>query len=168
MLAIVWSWGAGFALLAGLNFAIQDCAATQDAGVPPAQIFLDAWGQGATKSLLLFVIVTQLSCGNAEASRVLGHDLRFSRDPALLPGRGVCNGTSRTGVGAVVWVGFLTIPFCLPQHYPMTADTFNYAPIAFVAVPGAETLWWWFAKRVYTVPAAPVDPDLEDLERHVI
>ncbi|PIM65746.1 amino acid permease, partial [Streptomyces sp. JV178] len=44
--AIGWSWLAGFVLLAGLTFAIQDYAGTVGTatGVPPAQIFLDALG----------------------------------------------------------------------------------------------------------------------------
>ncbi|MFF4607900.1 amino acid permease [Streptomyces sp. NPDC001339] len=235
--AIVWSWGAGFVLLAGLTFAIQDYTAVQGAAVPPAQIFQDALGAGAAKALLLLVVVAQLFCGNAGTAAASRMIFAFSRDRAL-PGwqhwQRVKNGTPRAavwlsvtaaavlvlpslysptaygavtainvigitpayaipiflriknrrrftagpwnlgrwgvpvGVVAVVWVAFVTILFCLPQHYPITAGTFNYAPIALVAVLSVSTLWWWFAKRTYTVPTAPVDRDLEDLERQVI
>ncbi|MGD3109487.1 amino acid permease [Streptomyces sp. YGL11-2] len=237
MRAIVWSWGAGFVLLAGLTFAIQDYTATQHADVPPAQIFHDALGPEAAKALLLVVIVAQLFCGTAGTAACSRMIFAFSRDRAL-PGshlwQRVSDGTPKTavwlsvgaaavlvapslysataygavtainvigitpayaipiflriknrrrfepgpwnlgrwgipiGVVAVAWVAFVTVLFCLPQHAPITLGTFNYAPIALVAVLAAATLWWWLAKRTYTVPTAPVDRDLEDLERHVI
>ncbi|ANZ20192.1 Amino acid permease [Streptomyces noursei ATCC 11455] len=72
------------------------------------------------------------------------------------------------GIVAVAWVAFVTVLFCLPQHYPVTADTFNYAPIALVAVLSLATLWWWLAKRTYTVPTSQTDRDLANLEREVI
>ncbi|RST19242.1 amino acid permease [Streptomyces sp. WAC05374] len=82
----IWvSWIAGFALLAGLTFAIQDYAGTQNTatGVPPAQILLDALGSGGAAALLLVVIVAQLFCGNAEVAAASRMVFAFSRDNAL-------------------------------------------------------------------------------------
>ncbi|MFF8994774.1 amino acid permease [Streptomyces sp. NPDC014983] len=102
----IWvSWLAGFVLLAGLTFAIQDYDATRTTatGVPPAQILLDGLGTGGARALLLVVIVAQLFCGNAEVAAASRMVFAFSRDGAL-PGsrlwRGV-SGRTQTPVAAV-------------------------------------------------------------------
>ncbi|MGW3264168.1 amino acid permease [Streptomyces sp. NPDC001056] len=102
----IWvSWLAGFVLLAGLTFAIQDYDATRTTatGVPPAQILLDGLGTGGARALLLMVIVGQLFCGNAEVAAASRMVFAFSRDGAL-PGsrlwRGV-SGRTQTPVAAV-------------------------------------------------------------------
>lgn len=102
----IWvSWLAGFVLLAGLTFAIQDYDATRTTatGVPPAQILLDGLGTGGARALLLMVIVAQLFCGNAEVAAASRMVFAFSRDGAL-PGsrlwRGV-SGRTQTPVAAV-------------------------------------------------------------------
>ncbi|MCQ4211840.1 amino acid permease [Streptomyces longispororuber] len=115
----IWvSWIAGFALLAGLTFAIQDYAGTRDSatGVPPAQILLDALGTGGATALLLVVIVAQLFCGNAEVAAASRMVFAFSRDGAL-PGSRLWRKVSdrtRTPVAAV-WLsvaaaGVLALP----------------------------------------------------------
>ena len=83
--AIGWSWLAGFVLLAGLTFAIQDYSGTvgTSTGVPPAQIFIDALGASGAKALLLIVIVAQLFCGNAEVAACSRMVYAFSRSRAL-------------------------------------------------------------------------------------
>lgn len=83
--AVGWSWAAGFVLLAGVTFAIQDYAGTQNSatGVPPAQVFLDALGPAGAKLLLLIVIIAQLFCGNAEVAAASRMVFAFSRDGAL-------------------------------------------------------------------------------------
>ncbi|HWT34171.1 MAG TPA: amino acid permease [Microbacterium sp.] len=49
---------------------------------------------------------------------------------------------------AVVWVVFIIILFVLPPLYPITLDTFNYAPIAVVVVALlAVVLWYARGKR---------------------
>jgi len=116
--AIGWSWLAGFVLLAGLTFAIQDYADTVGSatGVPPAQIFLDALGLTGAKLLLLVVIVAQLFCGNAETAAASRMVFAFSRDGAL-PGSALWRQVdSRTGtphwavVLAVVCAALLALP----------------------------------------------------------
>ncbi|MGW8376982.1 amino acid permease [Streptomyces sp. ODS28] len=226
MRAIVWSWVAGFVLLAGLTFAIQDYAGTVNSatGVPPAQIFLDALGVTGAKLLLMIVIVAQLFCGNAEVAAASRMVFAFSRDGALpfsaqwrkinaatgTPGRAVWLSVAvaavlalpslysetaygavtainvigitpayaipiwlrlrnrhrfepgkwnlgrwgvPVGIVAVVWVLFVTVLFCLPQTNPVTADSFNYAPVALVAVLTLATVWWKVAgDRAYSTP----------------
>ncbi|MFL6110282.1 MAG: amino acid permease [Catenulispora sp.] len=112
----IWvSWVAGFVLLAGMLFAIQDYAATQNTatGVPPAQIFLDVLGAGGAKALLLVVIVAMLFCGNAEVAAASRMVYAFSRSRAL-PGWQSwlrVNSHTRTPTRAV-WFA-VTVPFVL-------------------------------------------------------
>ena len=122
----IWvSWIAGFVLLAGLTFAIQDYAGTVNTttGVPPAQIFLDALGSGGAKALLLVVIMAQLFCGNAEVAAASRMVFAFSRDRALpfsTLWRRVDERT-RTPVPAV-WLA-VAVPFvlALPSLWSATA-----------------------------------------------
>ncbi|MFH8684190.1 amino acid permease [Streptomyces lydicus] len=136
MRAIGWSWAAGFLLLAGLTFAIQDYAATRATatGVPPAQIFLDALGVSGAKALLLIVIVAQLFCGNAETAAASRMVFAFSRDGAL-PGSGLWRrvhprtGTPRHAVWLTVGAAAL---LAVPSLYSPTA----YAAITSINVIG--------------------------------
>ncbi|WP_153456610.1 amino acid permease [Streptomyces smaragdinus] len=51
------------------------------------------------------------------------------------------------GVVAVVWVVLITVLFMLPQLSPVTTETFNYAPVAVVAVLGFAAGWWVVSAR---------------------
>ncbi|MFI6341201.1 amino acid permease [Streptomyces sp. NPDC050535] len=134
--AIAWSWAAGFVLLAGMLFAIQDYDGTlgTSTGVPPAQIFIDVLGTGMAKGLLLVVIVAQLFCGNAETAAASRMVFAFSRDGALpfsATWRRVSRRT-RTPIAAVwlsVGVAFL---LALPSLYSPTA----YAAVTAINVIG--------------------------------
>ncbi|MFJ9908730.1 amino acid permease [Streptomyces sp. NPDC101152] len=112
----IWvSWAAGFVLLAGLLFAMQDYAGTQNSatGVPPAQIFLDVLGASGAKALLLVVIVAMLFCGTAEVAAASRMVYAFSRSRAL-PGWQswrIVNGRTRTPTRAVWFV--IIVPFVL-------------------------------------------------------
>ncbi|MFD8261330.1 amino acid permease [Streptomyces griseoluteus] len=56
---------------------------------------------------------------------------------------------------AVLWVIIVTILFCLPQTWPINVDTFNYAPIAGIAVLLLAWVWWRISgDRNYVLPAA--------------
>ncbi|GAA4882986.1 amino acid permease [Kitasatospora terrestris] len=83
--AIVVSIVAGWVLLLGLTFAIQnyDGALTSSTGVPPAQIFIDAIGTSGAKFLLLIVIGAQFFCGMASVTANSRMIYAFSRDGAL-------------------------------------------------------------------------------------
>lgn len=112
----IWvSWAAGFVLLAGLLFAMQDYTATQNTatGVPPAQIFLDVLGASGAKALLLVVIVAMLFCGNAEVAAASRMVYAFSRSRAL-PGWQswrIVNDRTKTPTRAVWFV--IVVPFVL-------------------------------------------------------
>lgn len=113
--AITVSWIAGFILLAGMLFAIQDYTATQDSptGVPPAQIFIDVLGMGGAKALLLIVIVAMLFCGNAEVAAASRMIYAFSRSRALPRWQlfGSVSSRTKTPVPAV-WLA-VALPFLL-------------------------------------------------------
>ncbi|MFI9331277.1 amino acid permease [Kitasatospora sp. NPDC052868] len=83
--AIVVSLVAGWILLLGITFAIQDYdgALTSSTGVPPAQIFIDAIGPTGAKLLLLIVIGAQFFCGMASVTANSRMIYAFSRDGAL-------------------------------------------------------------------------------------
>ncbi|MFE4514698.1 amino acid permease [Kitasatospora sp. NPDC056783] len=222
----IWvSWIAGAVLLAGMLFAIQDYDAVLNspAGVPPAQIFIDALGTTGAKTLLVVVIVAQLFCGNAETAASARMVFAFSRDGALpasalwsrvsertgSPVAGVWLSVgaaavlalpslySTTAYGAVTavnvvgmtpayavpiylrlrrgrtfrpgpwnlgrrgplvgwiavgWVAVVSVLVCLPQSFPVTVDTFNYAPVALLAVMVLAWAWWLKAGRSYAPP----------------
>ncbi|MFD9214464.1 amino acid permease [Streptomyces sp. NPDC059544] len=122
----IWvSWLAGFVLLAGLTFAIQDYAGTQQSatGVPPAQILLDALGTAGASALLLVVIVAQLFCGNAEVAAASRMVFAFSRDNAL-PGSPLWRRVSsrtQTPVPAVWLSVAVAAVLALPSLYSATA-----------------------------------------------
>jgi amino acid transporter len=48
---------------------------------------------------------------------------------------------------AVVWVAFICVLFILPPVFPITIDTFNYAPIAVVVVFLLATVLWYTRGR---------------------
>ncbi|KEF08394.1 MULTISPECIES: amino acid permease [Streptomyces] len=134
--AIRWSWVAGFVLLAGLTFAIQDYAGVRNTptGVPPAQIFLDALGVSGAKALLLVVIVAQLFCGNAEVAATSRMVFAFSRDGAL-PGSAWWRHVSpRTGTPtrAVLLSVAVALVLALPSLYSSAA----YAAVTSINVIG--------------------------------
>ncbi|MET8246540.1 amino acid permease [Streptomyces sp. NPDC005202] len=122
----IWvSWLAGFVLLAGLTFAIQDYDATRNSetGVPPAQILLDGLGSDGAGALLLVVIVAQLFCGNAEVAAASRMVFAFSRDKAL-PGSALWRRvSSRTQTPvAAVWLSVaVACVLALPSLYSATA-----------------------------------------------
>ncbi|MFG2602805.1 amino acid permease [Streptomyces sp. NPDC048514] len=122
----IWvSWLAGFVLLAGLTFAIQDYDATRttDTGVPPAQILLDGLGTDGASALLLVVIIAQLFCGNAEVAAASRMVFAFSRDGAL-PGSHLWRKvSSRTQTPvAAVWLSVVVAGvLALPSLYSATA-----------------------------------------------
>ncbi|GAA1265051.1 amino acid permease [Kitasatospora nipponensis] len=83
--SILVSLVAGWILLLGLTFAIQnyDGELSSATGVPPAQIFLDAVGATGAKLLLLIVIGAQFFCGMASVTANSRMIYAFSRDGAL-------------------------------------------------------------------------------------
>ncbi|MGX9891218.1 amino acid permease [Streptomyces sp. NPDC002276] len=116
MVRSIWvSLLAGFVLLAGLLFAMQDYTATQNTptGVAPAQIFLDVLGASGAKALLLIVIVAMLFCGNAEVAAASRMIYAFSRSRALPGWKSWRRVNSRTKTPTrAVWFA-VVVPFVL-------------------------------------------------------
>ncbi|MFE0673475.1 amino acid permease [Streptomyces sp. NPDC058867] len=133
----IWvSWIAGFILLAGLTWSIQDYADTQNTatGVPPAQIFEDVLGLTGAKALLLVVIVAQLFCGNAETAAASRMVFAFSRDgavPFAATWRRVSTRT-KTPVAAVWLSVTVALVLAAPSLYSPTA----YAAVTAINVIG--------------------------------
>ena len=60
---------------------------------------------------------------------------------------------------AVIWVGFIVILFMLPPASPITVNTFNYAPIAVLAVLVFSTVTWFAGGRVHFMRDVPKGHD---------
>ena len=218
VMSIVVSLAAGWVLLIGLTFAIQDYDKEVASATPPAQIFIDAIGATGGKLLLLIVIGAQFFCGMSSVTANSRMIYAFSRDGAL-PASAFwhrVNKRTRTptnaiwlaaggafllglpylwndtayfavtsiaviglyiayvlptflrlrqgdefvrgpwhlgrwsrivGTIAVVWVCVITVLFMLPQKSPVTAETFNYSPIAVLVVLGFAGIWWLVSAR---------------------
>ena len=48
---------------------------------------------------------------------------------------------------AIIWVVLIVVVFCLPQYSPVTLATFNFTPVAVVAVIGFAGIWWAVSAR---------------------
>jgi amino acid permease (GABA permease) len=83
VMSIVVSLFAGWLLLIGVTFAIQNYAGESAAYVAPAQIFVDAVGSVGGKLLLLTAIGAQLFCGMSSVTANSRMIYAFSRDGAL-------------------------------------------------------------------------------------
>ncbi len=83
VMSIIVSLIAGWILLLGVTFAIQNYATEAVATVPPAQIFIDAIGTTGAKLLLLIVIGAQFFCGMSSVTANSRMIYAFSRDGAL-------------------------------------------------------------------------------------
>ncbi|RZS89939.1 amino acid/polyamine/organocation transporter (APC superfamily) [Motilibacter rhizosphaerae] len=55
------------------------------------------------------------------------------------------------GWAAIIWVVLICFPLLLPQFSPVTASSFNYAPVAVVAVIGFAWLYWVLSARKWFV-----------------
>jgi amino acid permease (GABA permease) len=51
------------------------------------------------------------------------------------------------GIIAVCWVAFITVLFMLPQVNPIDRSTFNYTPVAVLAVIGFAGIYWLVSAR---------------------
>jgi amino acid transporter len=89
---------------------------------------------------------------------------RFARGPWHL-GRW----SKPIGIIAVLWVAFITILFVLPQVYPITLLTFNYAIVAVGIVVLFSGGWWMLsARRWFIGPRVQGTPEeLAAIEREL-
>jgi amino acid transporter len=81
-------------------------------------------------------------------------------NPDFRPGRwNLGRWSAPIGWVAVVWVGFIVILFMLPPASPITVNTFNYAPIAVIAVLVFSTVTWFIGGRVHFMRDVPSGHD---------
>jgi amino acid transporter len=136
VMSILVSLVAGWVLLVGITFAIQDYdgEAGSATGVPPAQVFIDSLGATGGKLLLLVAIGAQLFCGMASVTANSRMIYAFSRDGAL-PGSRVwhrINKSTRTPTNAVWLAAGGALVLGLPYLWNSTA----YAAVTSIAVIG--------------------------------
>jgi amino acid permease (GABA permease) len=136
VMSILVSIAAGWVLLIGLTFAIQDYdgALGSDTGVPPAQIFIDAVGATGGKLLLLIAIVAQLFCGMSSVTANSRMIYAFARDGAL-PASAVwhrINPRTRTPTNAIWLAAGGAFVLGLPYLFNNTA----YLAVTSIAVIG--------------------------------
>jgi amino acid permease (GABA permease) len=63
---------------------------------------------------------------------------------------------------AIVWVAFIVVLFMLPPANPITVDSFNYAPIAVLAVIVFATATWFLGGRHHFMKDVPAGHDTKD------
>src|ERR1700689_1825589 len=134
VLSIVVSLFAGWLLLIGMTFAIQNYGNEVGATVPPAQIFIDAIGGTGAKLLLLIVIFAQLFCGMSSVTANSRMIYAFSRDGAV-PGSRIwhhINPKTRTPTNAIWLAAGGALILGLPYLWNSTA----YAAVTSIAVIG--------------------------------
>jgi amino acid permease (GABA permease) len=136
VMSIFVSLIAGWVLLIGVTFAIQNYSGEQasSTGVPPAQIFIDAVGSTGGRLLLLIAIGAQLFCGMSSVTANSRMIYAFSRDGAL-PASGFwhrVNPRTRTPTNAI-WLGAVgAFILGLPYLWNYAA----YAAVTSIAVIG--------------------------------
>ena len=61
---------------------------------------------------------------------------------------------------AVLWIGFISIIFCLPTQNPVTSQTLNYTPVAVgIIAVGALGSWVLWARRWFTGPIRQIEAE---------
>ncbi|HMG65797.1 MAG TPA: amino acid permease, partial [Streptosporangiaceae bacterium] len=136
VMSIIVSLIAGWILLIGLTFAIQNYGKELGSatGVPPAQIFIDATSSTVGKLLLLIAIGAQLFCGMSSVTANSRMIYAFSRDGAL-PGSAFwhrVNKRTRTPTNAI-WLG---AGFAFLLGLPYLWNYAAYAAVTSIAVIG--------------------------------
>jgi len=134
VMSIIVSLFAGWILLIGVTFAIQNYTSEVGATVAPAQIFVDALGGAGGKLLLLIVIFAQLFCGMSSVTANSRMIYAFSRDGAL-PGSNLwhkVNKRTRTPTNAIWLAAAGALVLGLPYLWNPTA----YAAVTSIAVIG--------------------------------
>jgi amino acid transporter len=136
VMSIIVSLIAGWILLIGVTFAIQNYGGEVHSatGVPPAQIFIDSLGATGGKLLLLIAIGAQLFCGMSSVTANSRMIYAFSRDGAL-PGSNFwhrVNKRTRTPTNAI----WLAAGFAFVLGLPYLWNYAAYAAVTSIAVIG--------------------------------
>ncbi len=134
VMSIFVSLIAGWVLLIGVTFAIQNYGSESLSAVPPAQIFFDAIGKTGAELLLLIVCGAQLFCGMSSVTANSRMIYAFSRDGAL-PGSSFwhrVNKRTRTPTNAIWLAAGGALILGLPYLWNYAA----YAAVTSIAVIG--------------------------------
>ena len=132
--SILVSLFAGWLLLIGVTFAIQNYSGESGAVVPAAQVLIDAVGATGGKLLLLIAIGAQLFCGMSSVTANSRMIYAFSRDGAL-PGSRIwhhINPKTRTPTNAI----WLAAGGALILGLPYLWNTTAYAAVTSIATIG--------------------------------
>jgi amino acid permease (GABA permease) len=132
--SILVSLFAGWLLLIGITFAIQNYSGEVSSAVPAAQVFIDALGATGGKLLLLVAIGAQLFCGMSSVTANSRMIYAFSRDGAL-PGSKIwhrVNPKTRTPTNAIWLAAGGALILGLPYLWNNTA----YVAVTSIAVIG--------------------------------
>ncbi len=128
-----------------------------------------------------YTAVTSISVIGLYISYVIPVYLRLRQGEDFAPGPWNLGRWSRPiGILAVGWTAVITVLFMLPTASPITAESFNYTPVAVAVVVGFAGVWWlvsarhWFTgPQVHPLPAGtdagdtPPGPDAHDTELEV-
>jgi amino acid permease (GABA permease) len=108
-----------------------------------------------------YAAVTSIAVIGLYIAYVLPTFLRLRQGEDFEPGPWHLGRWSRPiGIIAVAWVAFITVLFMLPQVSPVTAETFNYTPIAVLVVLGFAGIWWLVSARTwFTGPRVQGSPE---------
>ncbi|SEM24321.1 amino acid permease [Streptacidiphilus jiangxiensis] len=136
VMSILVSLVAGWVLLIGITFAIQNYKGelATNTNEPPAQIFMDAVGLTGGKLLLLVVIGAQLFCGMSSVTANSRMIYAFSRDGAI-PGSALwhrINPRTKTPTNGVWLAAVGAFVLGLPYLWNVTA----YTAVTSIAVIG--------------------------------
>jgi amino acid permease (GABA permease) len=136
VMSILVSLVAGFILLLGVTFAIQDYGKelASATGAPPAQIFIDSLGQSSGLILLFIVIVAQFFCGMSSVTANSRMIYAFARDGALPASQfwHKINKRTRTPTNSIWLAAVGAFILGLPYLYSPVA----YAAVISIAVIG--------------------------------
>jgi amino acid transporter len=108
-----------------------------------------------------YAAVTSIAVIGLYIAYVLPTLLRLQQGDSFKPGPWNLGRWSKpVGVIAVGWVAFISVLFMLPQVNPITRNTFNYTPVAVLAVLGFAGIWWVVsARRWFTGPKVQGTPE---------
>ena len=106
--AIAFSWVAGLVLILALTYSMTQYDTEASAGVPAAQIFVDALGTSTAKVFLLVIVGAIFFCGLANMTSNSRQIFAFSRDGAI-PGARLWRSVSRRTHTPVKSVWFAAI-----------------------------------------------------------